>query len=261
MTLSAQWPIVDTPNTHGMFMLGTKTLFLSHMPMFTKEDHHYQMTLRVRLDAASMAAYLADRAANPDAVYNLSNLGSDQFTLPELACGARTSYTASVYRGYSNDGGGTPGQVIIPSATVSVDRVVHYRAFDRTIPRPANLCYLVFGNETEAHLDHYISADPDFQHLLTLQARPDWLSPAQLAAGVLITFPLPGAQVPCTPPLPPGTHRVLFQGIAEAAVPIEVGATYWFSTGNMLNRVDPCASAGQGACGSPAILSARKAGS
>jgi hypothetical protein len=34
-----RWPIKDTPNNHDMFMLGTKTLYLCHMPMFMKKNH------------------------------------------------------------------------------------------------------------------------------------------------------------------------------------------------------------------------------
>ena len=59
---AAPWPIVDRPNTHGMFMLGTTTVYLSHMPMFGKQDHHYQLTLQIGLDADATQAYLADKA-------------------------------------------------------------------------------------------------------------------------------------------------------------------------------------------------------
>jgi hypothetical protein len=234
------WPIIDTPNTHGMFMLGTMTLYLCHMPMFCKEDHHYQMTLQVSLDADSMAAYLADKAQNPGAPYNLTNPDSFQFTLPDLATGAVTRYPAIIYRDYSDEGGGTPATPIVPSATVTVERVLYYRGFDQNIPRPENLSYILFGDGQQAHLDHYIAADPDFQHLLTLPAVPAWLSPTQLRAGVIVTFPLPSAPIGCSSPLAPGSYDVRFQGIATAPVSLRVGETFWYSTGNMLNMDDPC---------------------
>ncbi|MBI5257910.1 MAG: hypothetical protein HY855_15500 [Burkholderiales bacterium] len=234
------WPIVDTPNTHGMFMLGTSTLYLCHMPMFTKEDHHYQLTLQVSLDAASMATYLADKAQNPTQAYNLTNLDSDPFTLPDVVSGRVTRYAAAISRGYSNAGGGTPGPVIVANASVTVDRVVYFRAFDQNIPRPANLSYILFGDGQEAHLDHYIAADPDFQHLLTLPAVPGWLSTPQLQAGVLVCFAQPSLPIGCTPPLGEGSYTVQFQGIASASVPLQVGASVWYSTGNMLNSTDPC---------------------
>lgn len=240
MTVQAEWPIVDTPNTHGMFMLGTTTLYLCHMPMFAKQDHRYQVTLQAHLDPASMASYVDDKAKNPTAAYNLINLDSNQFTLPEVATGAVASFTATIYRGYSNDQGGTPGPAIVDNATVTVDRVVYFRAFDENVPRPGNLTYLLFGDGQQAHLDHYIAADPDFQHLLTLPAVPNWLSTTQLQAGVAISI-VGKASTPigCTP-LAPGTYPVLFQGLPTAAVSVSLGSTFWYSTGNMLNATDPC---------------------
>ncbi|TDV39151.1 hypothetical protein C7405_101268 [Paraburkholderia caballeronis] len=233
------WTIRDTPNTHGMFMLGTTTLYLCHMPMFGVEDHHYQMTLQVRLDPESMATYLMDKAQHPGAAYNLINLASDPFTLPQVACGLVWKYAATIYRDYSNDGDGAPGTKIVGVATVFVDRVVVYRAFDHTIPRPANLTYVLFGDGKEAHLDHYIAADPDFQHLLTLPAVPDWLDITQLRTGVLVSFPQPCTPIGTSPPIEAGTHSVRFQGIANAVVPLTIGDTFWYSAGNMLNTVDP----------------------
>ncbi|ATC23556.1 hypothetical protein EIB18_02985 [Caulobacter vibrioides] len=254
MNAPTPWPIVDTPNTHGMFMLGTTTLYLCHMPMFCKEDHHYQMTLQVSLDAASMATYLADKAGNPGSAYNLINLDTCQFTLPDLATGAVTTYPAIIYRDYSNDGGGTPSNPIVQSATVTVERVLYYRAFDQNIPRPDNLSYILFGDGQQAHLDHYIAADPDFQHLLTLPEAPNWLSVTQLKAGVLVTFPPPSTPIGCSSPLAPGSYQVQFQGIATATVPLQVGDTFWYSTGNMLNMNDPCASQGAMAMGEPVAV-------
>ncbi|NTZ83332.1 hypothetical protein FCJ61_10065 [Burkholderia metallica] len=237
---ATSWPIKDTPNTHGMFMLGTTTLYLCHMPMFGMEDHLYQMTLQARLDPASMAAYLADKARHPGAPYNLTNLEHDAFTLPQVACGQIRQYVAAIYRDYSDEGGGTPSTPIVGEATVFVERVVVYRAFDQNIPRPANLTYVLFGDGKEAHLDHYIALDPDFQHLLTLPTVPDWLDVTQLQAGVLVSFPQPSTPIGCTPPVTPGAHTVRFQGLADAAVPLTVGDTFWYSTGNSLNAVDPC---------------------
>jgi hypothetical protein len=92
-------------------MLGTTTVYLSHMPMFGKQDHHYQLTLQIGLDADATQAYLADKANHPYQVYNLSNLDSDRFTLPDLVSGKIARYSAAIYRGYSNAGGGTTGDL------------------------------------------------------------------------------------------------------------------------------------------------------
>jgi hypothetical protein len=240
MAEATSWPIVDTPNTHGMFMLGTNTLYLCHMPMFTKEDHYYQLTLRATLDAASMTTYLRDSAQYPGEAYNLINLDSNQFTLPEVATGQVSTFAAAIYRGYSNANGGTPGPMIVGNAVVTVQRVVVFRAFNQAIPRPDNLTYVLFGAGNDVFLDHYIAMDPDFQHLLTLQAAPTWLSAAQLSAGVLVSFAQASTPIGCSPPLDSGLYSVKFQGIPDAQVPVQIAKTVWYSTGNMLNSVDPC---------------------
>jgi len=240
-------PIVDTANTHGMFIVGTTTLYLCHMPMFMKEDHRYQVTLEAHLDPASMQTFLADKAKNPGAAYNLTNPSSFQFTLPEVAIGKVTTYPAIVYRGYSNDQGGTPGPQIIANATVTIDRIVRYRPLNVDIPRPQHLTYVLFGDGKEAHLDHYIAQDPDFQHLLTLPEVPPWLPEAQLRAGVEVSFiGLSSAPIGCASPLTADSYEVMFEGLTATSEPLRVGpdATVWYSTGNMLNEVDPCSAAG-----------------
>jgi hypothetical protein len=240
-------PIIDTPNSHGMFMLGTTTLYLCHMPMFNMEDHRYQLTLQAHLDPASMAAYLADKAQHPGEAYNLINPDNFKFTLPDVVTGAIPSYPAMVYRGYSNAGGGTPGPQIIGNATVYVDRIVLYRPLNQDIPRPAHLTYILFGDGKEAHLDHYLAVDPDFQHLLTLPEVPGWLSVSQLRAGVEVSIiGLKSTPIVCQSPLTAESYQVMFEGVSGTSESLQLGsnATVWYSTGNLLNAHDPCSSEG-----------------
>jgi hypothetical protein len=240
-------PIVDTPNSHGMFMLGTTTLYLCHMPMFNKEDHRYQVTLKAHLDPASTATFLADKAKNPGQAYNLINPDSDLFTLPDVANGTVVTYPAMVYRGYSNDGGGTPGPEIVSNATVTVDRVIRYRALNQDIARPQHLTYVLFGDANGAYLDHYIAQDPDFQHLVALPEAPAWLPLSQLQAGVEVSFIGMGSMpIGCQNPLIDDVYQVMFEGLSNTSNPLRVGAgaTVWYSTGNMLNGKDPCDGSG-----------------
>ncbi len=234
-------PIIDTPNSHNMFMLGTTTLYLCHMPMFKKEDHRYQLTLKAHLDPSSMETFLADKAQNPGKPYNLVNTDSDQFTLPDVANGTVTTFPAIVYRDYVGD---TPATQIIAQATVYIDDVVRCHHFNTDIPRPQHLTYVLFGDGQEVHLDHYIAQDPDYQHLLTLPEVPNWLSVSQLQAGVDVSFiDVSSTPIPCQNPLAEERYQVLFQGLPNTENPLHVGAhaTVWFSTGNMLNVTDPCA--------------------
>lgn len=246
MSSQASPNIVDTPNQHNMFMLGTAVLYLSHMPMFTKEDHRFQLTLQARLDEASAAIYAADKAQHPEGVYNLVNADNDLFTLPDVANGTRTSFQGPVYRAYDN-ATSTPQQQIIDSATVYIDLVVRCRHFNQDIPRPQHLTYVLFGDGEHAYLDHYIAQDPDFQHLLALPEVPAWVSTSQLRAGVGVSFiGIGSTPVACQNPLPNDSYQVMFEGLPDTNETLRVGAgaTVWFSTGNMLNATDPCAPPG-----------------
>jgi hypothetical protein len=238
-------PIIDQPGFHGMFMFGTDTLFLSHMPMFTMERHMYQVVLRATLPADIMKEYQAGRT-NPDTHYNLSNSQSDPYTLPELKSGRRTSFKADLWADYSNAEAQPVDPPFATEVPVQVERLVHFRHFNADIPYPEHLTYLLFGRNNEAHLSHYIARDPDYQHIVTLGSVPDWLSADQIEAGVELTLVNHASQpVPCSAPLATGSEPVRFQGMPDAQLTLELsGATnVWFSTGNMLNATDPCVAA------------------
>lgn len=239
--------VIDTPNNHGMFMLGEETLFLCHMPMFTTEDHMYQLICEAELDASSWQAYLGDKKTSPAEPFNLVNVDDDKFTLPEIQIGQVASFTVDIYRSYSGAGDGQPSNPIVSSATVTVRRVVVYRHFDRQIPRPLGLTYYLFGAGDEAFLSHYIAGDPDFQHILRV-AVPSWIDEAQLRASVKVQIRgLGSTPIPCAPPIgrAAGSLAVRYEGWSEPELPLEVpdDALVWFSTANALNSIDPCAAA------------------
>lgn len=237
-------PQADTPGNHGMFMLGTNTLFLTHMPMLTNEQHMYQVVLRASLPSAAMDTYRKLRQANPAKPYNLINVDTDKFTLPDLKSGKVKSFKATIFDGYSNDNGGTPGSVLLDNVTVNVDAVVLFRHFNFGIERPANLIYTLFGANGEVHMSHYITRDPDFQHILTLAAPPPGFSEAQMQSGIELNFAdLPSLPLRCTPPIGNQAYKTYFAGRPDAIVPLDLTKgvqSVWYSTGNLLNTKDPC---------------------
>jgi len=237
----------DAPSQHGMFMVGINVLFLTHMPMLTMEEHMYQVILRASLPPDVAAQYRTLRLKNPAKPYNLQNVQSDQFTLPQLKTREVASFKATIYDGYSNQGDGTPGPALFNSEkdpiAVVVDEVIYFRHFDFAFAYPELMTYILYGFGGEAHLSHYISRDPDFQHVLTLPAPPPWLSATQLQAGVYVNFiDLKHSKLPCSNPLTKPVYKVQFQGRPDTKLALQVGsgATIWFSTGNLLNSKDPC---------------------
>jgi hypothetical protein len=236
-------PVVDQPGVHGFFMFGTDTLYLEHMPMFTAQRHMYQVIVRASLPGDVMEKYQAGRKTEPARPYNLVNSGDDEYAIPELKSGARTSYKADIFEDYDTSESMPAGEPFATGVRVQVDQVVHFRSFNLDIPRPKFLNYILFGREGEAHLSHYIATDPDYQHIVTLGTVPDWVSSDQLANGVELTFgALSNAEPPCSDPLTDDSYKVTFQGRDSDELELDLtGATsVWFSTGNLLNESDPC---------------------
>jgi hypothetical protein len=59
----------DEPATHGMAVIGQKSVFLSHLPMFGS-PHDYQVIVEAELTktgADPQQVYFDDRKQNPDA--------------------------------------------------------------------------------------------------------------------------------------------------------------------------------------------------
>jgi hypothetical protein len=240
-------PQQETPAVHGMFMFGSDTVFLSHMPMFAMANHQYQVVLQVTLPPDAMNLYRAQKQQHPQAVLNLAN-PEDEFILPDLQTGTRTQFNASLWPDYTNDGGGTQiGDPFATNVPVHVDQIVHFRHFDPNATRPPNLEYLLFGTATEAHLSHLITSEPDFQHILTLATVPRWAGADQLSGGVELQMPVQSTPIRCVPPQTPPLTGVgsLDVVVQSQPSPVEVdltGATLvWYSTGNLLNTTDPCA--------------------
>lgn len=234
----------DHAGQHGMFMMGHDTLFLSHMPMFTTDKHMYQVVLRASLPAEIMAEYQALRRANPDKPYNLINISGNSFTLPQIKSGEVTSYNVTVFDGYSNAGGGTPGPVLWDKVALKIEEVVLFRHFNFSISRPDTLNYTVFGRGDEAHMTHYIARDPSFQHIISLAEPPEWLSEAQLRSGTELNFAdLPSEPIGCKSPLTLDQYKVRLQGRQDLVETLNMGGSQelWYSTGNLLNAADPCA--------------------
>jgi hypothetical protein len=233
-------PIVDRPGTHNFFMFGSKALYVSHMPMFTVEKHMYQVILRVTLPDAVMAGYRAGRRSRRTP-WNLVN-GAKRMTLPSIKAGTLKSFLVDVYADYSNADAAPAGDPFATDVPLTVEEVVHFRHFDFNIPRPQYPTYLLFGRDGEAHLEHYIARDPDFQHIVTLKSVPAWLSPDQLAASAEICIPeMRSLPIPCSSPFRDKSYQVLFQGRQDAPAPLDLNgaSSIWFSTGNRLNSRDP----------------------
>ena len=220
--------IINTPDQHGFILNGTEALYICHLPMFNMKNHMYQVTLEVTLSPEARAAYLKDRQANPGDYYVLGNLQTDLFTIPDVILGKTKNFQADIFRGMPADP--NKDKPLIHNVTTTIKRIVYARHFDYTIPYPDDMTYIVFGNEKEAFIDHYLTEEDDFLHIMSLYKVPDWLSVDQLAISAHVGFiGLPSTPMPENPPLAMGSYKVAFQGL-DQVYELQVGDDIFFDT-------------------------------
>lgn len=181
---------VDDPATHGMLIVGGKTVYLSHLSMFPQSPHRFQAIFEVELP--NQTAYTSDRAANPNQriytikpkLFRLQSLNPAD-PRPTLA----TSFpVGTIERGHFEKM--EPNEkILVGSGNVKIKRVLHFREYKQgAIPIP-QLRYLLFGKGGELFLAHFINGAPDFDHVLTVRTVSPALSEAEVNAGILVEIP------------------------------------------------------------------------
>lgn len=237
---------------HALFLLGTEHLFLVHMTNFNFDCHRYQAVFRVEIPAHVRETYFDDRARHPTDWYVVGNTEQDLLNLTEIQRGARTSFRGSLWRCMPERMGsehwpwkGAP--TVAEDFEVEIVRTVYFRRFDFNLNPPNTATYILFGEGSEAHLDHYQVKEPEYDHVLTLSEAPAWLPKELLEAGIPVNFPdipatpggaLAAGAVHCTDPIPAGTHYVQYGGLGPGR-PITVERTVWFCT-QIVNSAPPC---------------------
>jgi hypothetical protein len=141
----------DDPNFHGMLLLGKDVFYASHWPMFmVKGPHKYQGIFKVKLDAASAKLFQADQAAHPEyTTYSIAPL--EAFILPEMVEKTRF-FKAALYRGHFERG----GERIAKSIDITIEKVIIFKKFEKTVTRDNKSKYIVFGSGKERFIAHLI---------------------------------------------------------------------------------------------------------
>ena len=184
-------PAGDRPAGHGMVVVGRKTVFLSHLPMFM-EPHDYQVILQASFDADPGQVYVEDRKAHPKAL--VYTVAPEPFVLPDLFPPGPgepprlRSFRGDLFRGhFEQPGPGTEG--IATDVEVTVDNVVLASKFDPEGPVLHRLAYVLFGTGAELWLAHVISRPPDFDQLLAVTVPEHEFADENLAAGIPVAVP------------------------------------------------------------------------
>ncbi len=155
---------------HGQLIFGTGKVYLHHLavPMISADSHphSFQVLLEVTFaDAAAHAAYVAEVASNPDSIFTAIPDRFDQTALIASYPGfdpLRTLPNTEVFRGHFEQGGAR-----ILSDETKVERVVHAREFSLGAEPISHLTYILFGDEHEVFMVHFIDGSvPNFDSIL-----------------------------------------------------------------------------------------------
>jgi hypothetical protein len=172
-------------------MVGTDTIYLSHLPMFMfnprRHPHNFQVVLEVTLHGPGnpQATYTNDRRAHPnERMYTMS---PDSFEMIEFdpRDPRRNALTgADIFRGHLEREG---SRQIIERANVQVERTVYFRAFDPDAVTSRKLEYLLFGKGRELFLAHIITKPPDFDQILSVTVSGHSFTDDELGRGIRVT--------------------------------------------------------------------------
>ena len=222
----ADAPRSDPPGGHGMAVVGTDGIFLSHLPMFMR-PHDYQVILAASFGPAD-GTYRQDRKAHTEA--RLYTFSPAPFVLPELFPGTadqppkRTSFSGRLVRNHFEQPPAHPEEpeVIAGDVVVHVTGVVHHHRLDPRAARPSHLGYLLFGRGEERFVAHLITRPPDFDQLLAVNLSGHAFSDDELSRGVVLSIP----ERPDTPKARIVEHQSVkgTARVAGADVPVELVA-------------------------------------
>ena len=176
---------------HEFEMFGEKSIYLSHYPMFGS-IHSYQVILEVNLKSSDgrnlKELYLNHKHKNPKASYSVSPETSDgkpdYWVLPEVIKKGN-SFRANIHFA------GKAGHPVYLArrVTVEIQNVIHFRLFQPDDKKPEVLTYLLFGNDSETFMAHYIGKYEDFDQILSVTINPKNLHFNENEPTISVTIP------------------------------------------------------------------------
>ncbi len=188
----------DAPATHNMMIVGVKTVYISHLPMFdgVTEDgtdftspHRRQVILEATFTQAGRdltQTYSRDRQSHPkERMYTLQ---PSQFVLERVDPNGKALKRFrgnAIFRGHlERENQRIIGRNNVGSFDVNVKNVVHFHKFDPKGTKPPHLEYLLFGKGTELFLAHFITKPDDFDQIVSVKIPGHGLTDAQLSKGM-----------------------------------------------------------------------------
>lgn len=177
---------------HG-FVTGGRSgtrLFMTHTPVIADDRHRFQVILQGSLvEQAHITAYnnLRNSAFGDGEVQTFH----DHLSLADIGSGKTTLLPEASLEYYP--GGDSAESKPVPGLEekipVRIDKVLHFHQFDPDMDYPSGLAYLVYGDQDDIYIDHYITRAPNFHSVARLAKRPDFWTDANFGGTVEIIVP------------------------------------------------------------------------
>jgi hypothetical protein len=178
---------------HNMMLVGEKSVFLSHLPMFHHE-HRFQAIFEAEFERGGKtlsSIYANDRVQHPKMkMYTVAP--ADRFVLSRVfvfgdQSPQRTSFRGTVFRGHLERNGERING--LHDVEVKIKRVIYARELGAADSKLDKLSYVLFGKGEDLFLAHQLSQAPDFDQILAVAVSKHSFTPAELASGVTVTIP------------------------------------------------------------------------
>jgi hypothetical protein len=172
---------------HG-FVTGGRSgnrLYMTHTPVIADPRHRFQIILQGHfVKPEHVAAYDSMRAGG--AARQLGYGGYDgrvqvfhsHVSLIDIAQGIVKDLPKSTVE-YYPDAKHLDDGVVVPGlpeedTPVHIDRVIHFHQFEPDSDYPDGMAYLVYGDDQDVFIDHFITRAPNFHSVAKLKTKPDF---------------------------------------------------------------------------------------
>jgi hypothetical protein len=170
------------PAIHNMLIVGKKTTFLYHLPMFSfpgfASPRRYQVIVEAtftQLDRSLQDDYAAlldsdsKRGVNRKPETRFYTFGPERFAFSSLNNFPKT-LRGTIFRGHLEKKGSEP---IFKDVVANIQTIVFFRElFEYKGPgttKDFGMIYIMFGREREIFMAHYLMSPPDFDQIVSLK--------------------------------------------------------------------------------------------
>lgn len=160
---------------HGMVLFGSDRFYLSHIPLYDA-PHNIQVIVEVKI----VSGVPVDQQLFGTKNFTVKPAA---FSLHDLAHGALTNVTGTIYLG-NFESGGTPA---FRNVKFEVTRVIFERAMSSSMPSNVGLDYIAVGTPAQPYFVHLIDAPPSFDQVVAVRLPSgSFLDASTLEKGTLV---------------------------------------------------------------------------